>query len=147
MVNTDTTFIPWFYVTHFEQWQNDKITKIILPLRLFRATYRLHDISIPKNYLCEISDRKFYHRIPHWVNRSRHMRGGFHLKNEKFTIVTVKITSCKKKLRKRFVRFSYTHINLNCNPFHVSLKVMTVAAMTVRVRSRTLSGTSYVRNG
>ena len=64
--------------------------------------YQLHDISIPKSYLCEISDRKFYHRIPHWVNRSRHMRGGFHLKNEKFTIVTVKITSDKKIVQKIF---------------------------------------------
>ena len=36
VVDTDTTFIPWFYVTHFQQWQNDKITKIIVSLRLFR---------------------------------------------------------------------------------------------------------------
>jgi len=65
------------------------------------------------------------------------MRGGFHLKKEKLTIVTIKITSYKKKLRKRFVWFSYTHIDLNCNPFHVSFKVITVAAMTMRGRSRT----------
>lgn len=110
--------------------------------------YHFHDISIPKTYLCEISDRKFYYRVPHWVYRPRHMRGGFHLKKEKLTIVTIKITSYKKKLCKRFVWFSYTDINLNCNPLHISLKVMTVAAMTVQVRrSRTLSGTSYVRNG
>ena len=65
--------------------------------------YHFHDISIPKNYLCEISDRKFYYRIPHWVYRSRHMRGSFHLKKEKLTIVTVKITCNKKKLCKRVV--------------------------------------------
>lgn len=45
--------------------------------------YPLHDISIHKNYLCKISDRKFYYRIPHRVYRSRHMRGGFHLKKRK----------------------------------------------------------------
>ena len=55
--------------------------------------YHFHDISIPKTYLCEISDRKFYYRVPHWVYRPRHMRGGFHLKKEKLTIVTIKITS------------------------------------------------------
>ena len=62
--------------------------------------YHFHDISIPKTYLCEISDRKFYYRVPHWVYRPRHMRGGFHLKKEKLTIVTIKITSYKKKLCK-----------------------------------------------
>lgn len=36
VVDTDTTFIPLFYATHFQQRQNDKITKIIVALRLFR---------------------------------------------------------------------------------------------------------------
>ena len=36
VVDTDTTFIPWFYVTHFQQWQDDKINKKIVSLRLLR---------------------------------------------------------------------------------------------------------------
>lgn len=78
------------------------------------------------------------------------MRGGFYLKKEKLTIVTIKITSYEKNCANDLCGLkdsSWTHISLNCNPLHISLKVMTVAAMTVGVRSRTLSGTSYVRNG
>ena len=72
------------------------------------------------------------------------MRGGFHLKKEKLTIVTIKITSYKKNCANDLCGLkdlSCTYIDLNCYPFHISLKVMTVAAMTVQLRSRTLSGT------
>lgn len=73
------------------------------------------------------------------------MRGGFHLKKEKLTIVTIKIISYKKNCANDLcgsvipiLTFTVTH--------SIYFKAMTVASMTVRGRSsRTLSGTSYVK--